>query len=278
MRIHYEDSEAYIRSLAASISKDPRSLDSWYCLHVQHEESTPAEWYQETVRKLKEAHRDLDCDVVYCSMHNILIISRELDADKLYDLAEELMAEEIEGRKRSKVALYDLFHDWRTIHGPDLSQKGNAQDKEFDFGEVESLSEVFKDARKVRKARHPLHIMLVEDDALTRRIVSSSFKDNYALISAKDAHEAVANYLLHAPDIVFLDIGLPDASGFDVLKRIMKSDPDAFVVMFSANSYLDNITSALDAGASGFVAKPFNKQKLHRYIEESAMHHGKSRA
>lgn len=121
----------------------------------------------------------------------------------------------------------------------------------------------------------PLHVMLVEDDPLTRRLVTGAFKENYALITAESAEEAVANYLLHAPDIVFLDIGLPDASGLQVLQSIMDSDPEAYVVMFSGNSYLDNVTTALGIGASGFVGKPFKKEKMRHYIEDSALHHNK---
>jgi DNA-binding NtrC family response regulator len=117
--------------------------------------------------------------------------------------------------------------------------------------------------------------MVVEDDPLTRRLVANAFKQDYALITAATAQEAVMNYLIHAPDIVFLDIGLPDANGFNVLHQIMTSDPDAYVVMFSGNSYLDNVTNALSNGAAGFISKPFKKDKMFQYIQESSRHHHK---
>jgi DNA-binding NtrC family response regulator len=145
----------------------------------------------------------------------------------------------------------------------------------YDFGEITSLQEVFNEAKKRRKGRQPQYVMVVEDDALTRRIVSQAFRDNYALIAAQNAHEAVADYLLHAPDIVFLDIGLPDASGFDVLKQIIACDPDAYVVMFSSSHYPEIISKAMDAGASGFIAKPFKKENLSGFIRGSAAHHQK---
>jgi DNA-binding NtrC family response regulator len=145
-----------------------------------------------------------------------------------------------------------------------------------DFGEITSLQEVFNEAKKRRKGRQPQYVMVVEDDPLTRRIVSQAFKENYALITAQNAHEAVADYLLHAPDVVFLDIGLPDASGFDVLKQIIACDPDAYVVMFSSSHYPENVSKAMDEGASGFIAKPFKKESLSGFIRSSAVHHHKS--
>lgn len=144
-----------------------------------------------------------------------------------------------------------------------------------DFGEISELQDVFSEVKKLRKTRHPQHVMIVEDDPLTRRIVSHTFKKDYALICARDANDAVADYLMYAPDVVFLDIGLPDASGFAVLRQILACDPDAYIVMFSGNSYPENIDRATKEGASGFVAKPFRKNDLHQFIKGSMIHHHK---
>ncbi len=281
MRIYNENTESYIQALAASVGKDPASLENWRCLHIGHRGETTFEAYEETLRKLKEAHKDIDCDVVHCSDNDVLFISRELYALQLYDLAEELTGETTPpDGKKVEVALYDLFRDWRTIRQVLLAKSGEPVIREgcarsHEFTDMDTYHEVFAETKKTRQARAPLHILLVEDDPLTRRLVAGIFKDSYALITAADAQEAMMKYFLHAPDIVFLDIGLPDASGFDVLQDIIESDPDAYVVMFSANSYLDNITAALSAGASGFVAKPFKKEKMRHYIEDSALHHRK---
>lgn len=144
------------------------------------------------------------------------------------------------------------------------------------FGEINALQDVFVEAKKLRRARHPAHVLVVEDDPLTRRIVTGSFKENYAMISACDAGNAVAEYLMHAPDIVFLDIGLPDVDGFSVLDQIMTLDPDAFVVMFSGRGDKQTINKALNAGAKGFVSKPFKKETLRSYIQGSSVHYRKS--
>ena len=148
--------------------------------------------------------------------------------------------------------------------------------KPHNFGEIAALQELFEDARRRRQGRNPPQVMVVEDDHLTRRIVSGALKDSYAMISACDAREAVADYLMYAPDVVFLDIGLPDVDGFAVLDQIMLLDPEAFVVMFSSSDYAANVDRAYKAGAKGFIGKPFHKEELHNFIRGSAMHHHKS--
>lgn len=281
MRLHSEDTKAYIQALATSVGKDPASLENWRCVHIEHLEDMPFELYEAMLASLKESHKDLDCDAFHCADNDVFIIGRNINDSQLKALANELVnVTSLHEERDVKTTMFDLFRDWSDIRKLLLSKTGAQQppspkESDFNFGELESLKEVFNEAKNFRKARLPLHVMIVEDDPLTRRIVSNSFKDEYALISASDAREAIANYLMHAPDIVFLDIGLPDTSGFSVLFQIMQSDPDAYVVMFSSNSYLDNITRALSNGASGFIAKPFKKEKLTHYIQDSALHHHK---
>ncbi len=282
MRIYNENSEIYIHSLSSSISKDPASLENWRCLHIQNKEGSDFAWYDNILIMVKELYKDADCDIVHCSDNDVLFISKNMSAQQLYELADEVMKTNAAEGSKDQVVIYDLFRDWHAVRDLLLSKNTEAfvpvftpEKEAYNFGEISALQEVFDEAKKLRKSRMPLHVMIVEDDPLTRRIVSNGFKENYALITAENAQEAIANYLLHAPDIVFLDIGLPDTSGFNVLRQIMTSDPDAYVVMFSANSYLDNINAALKAGAAGFIAKPFRKEKMQHYINDSALHHRK---
>lgn len=285
MRIHTDNTEGFIRSLVASLSKDPSSLEKWRCIHIEHTDDAPSGWYMSNLQAFKQLHKDEDCDVVLCPDNDTLIISREHDTPMLHQFAAEFKAMGAGEWQWGETSVYELFYDWRRVRALLSFKVGNEQNvpcvggiPQYNFGEIASLSDVFSEAKKRRRARKPTHVMIVEDDPLTRRLVSGTFKEHYALITAADAQEAIANYLLHAPDIVFLDIGLPDTSGFNVLRQILACDPDAYVVMFSANSYLDNVTAALSQGASGFIAKPFKKEKMHRYIEDSALHHTKGNA
>lgn len=276
MRIIKEDTGNYIHSLVASITRDPASLSAWKCLHLHPQQ--PESINLSCFDRLRAEHRKLDCDVVRCADNDILIISRSLNFPALENLAAALTSCMVD--IAPELAFYDLFEDWREVRAllldkstsETLSAMPNVQG--FIAGE-NPLRTVFASTTQHRKTRKSHYVMIVEDDPMTRRMVSNAFKEQYAVVTAANAQDAVANYLLYAPDIVFLDISLPDASGFDVLKDILAVDPDAYVVMFSGNSYLDNVTSALNTGAAGFVAKPFKKENLVRYVEDSLMHHRK---
>jgi two-component system, chemotaxis family, chemotaxis protein CheY len=284
MRIHTENTELFLQALSTTISKDPASLENWRCLHVVYHENRDVEWYEEILKHLQRTNKDLDCEVIYCADDDIFFISRHLQVDELYHLANRFIRVAYnDSGKAGEVALYDLYHDARLVSKILQSKITTpmlpmASASTHDFGETHALKEVFNEAKQRRNARQPLHVMVVEDDVLTRRLVTNAFKENFALITASTAQEAVENYLLYAPDIVFLDIGLPDASGFDVLRQMIATDADAYVVMFSGNSYLDNVTTAFSQGASGFVAKPFKQDKMRHYILGSAAHHHKQYA
>lgn len=284
MRIHTENTEKFIQALAFAIIKDPASLESWQCLHIKHSEESLAENRGDIIQQIKEIHTDIDCDVIQCSDNDVLFISYSLHGAQMYAIANEFInAASVEEGGVAECALYDIFRDWEAVSNLLISKAGKqkilpAKPILHNFGEIASLEEVFLEAKKLRKARLPLHVLVVDDDPLTRCIVTGAFKDSYALITAVNAQEAVSNYLLYAPDIVFLDIGLPDASGFDVLHQIIANDSGAYVIMFSANSYLDNVTKALSSGACGFISKPFKKEKMRQYIKCSELHHRKQYA
>ncbi len=279
MRLYTDHANEYITALAASIIRDPASFEGWKCLRI-HPQDESLVIDATHVACVREAHKEFDCDVIHCADGDVLIISRELDEHMLYNLADAFTIYLV--NCAPEITMMDIFRAWRDMRAMLLVKLGGKavatmpRLENENFGEVESLREVFAEAKKLRKARMPQHVMIVEDDALTRKLVSNALKDKFAIITAHDAHEAVANYLLFAPDIVFLDIGLPDASGFSALKQIMEIDPEAYVVMFSGNSYLDNVTKALTGGASGFVAKPFKQEKLRYYISGSALHYNKA--
>ena len=91
----------------------------------------------------------------------------------------------------------------------------------------------------------------------------------YKVYATQDGQGAVLNYLNKAPDVVFLDIDLPDMSGHDVLSKIFALDPEAYIIMFSGNGDRGNVLKAIERGAKGFVGKPFSQDKLTHYIQKS---------
>ncbi len=113
---------------------------------------------------------------------------------------------------------------------------------------------------------HITKVLLIEDDRLTRRIVSAELDQYCDLIEAPDINQGINAYNVFQPDIVFMDIELPDGNGQNLLDWIIRKDPDAFVVMFSGHSDVENVTRAVRGGAKGFIMKPFDTSKMLHFI------------
>jgi DNA-binding NarL/FixJ family response regulator len=113
-------------------------------------------------------------------------------------------------------------------------------------------------------------VLLVEDDPATRWLVRSALRDKCRLATANTANKAFSICQSYKPDIVFLDIGLPDKSGCEVLKWLARNDPGVQVIIFSGCTDLNIISGALESGARGFIAKPFTKESFLSYIGDPA--------
>lgn len=124
----------------------------------------------------------------------------------------------------------------------------------FDHSLLETIAE--------RRERQKKSVLLVEDDAFSRHLVKNVLGKDYKVIEAENTIQALNAYVLNAPDIVFLDINLPDDTGLNIIRKIKSYDPNAFIVMLSGNAYKNNITQALGQGAKGFIGKPFNKKRI----------------
>jgi len=119
-----------------------------------------------------------------------------------------------------------------------------------------------------RRQRHEVPvILLVEDEIFSGKLVEGSLAASYAVTTVHNGESAILAYPRLAPDILFLDIDLPDISGHDVLQRLHEIDPAAYVVMLSGNADRHHIMKAMQCGASGFIAKPFTHAKLQQYIQ-----------
>ncbi|NDG04196.1 MAG: response regulator, partial [Alphaproteobacteria bacterium] len=263
MRLITENTYDYLQPLLVSLERDPLSLCGWQAVKI----SAPSQqnFLLKNLSQLPQIYGAHDGDVVRSCEGDILILSREMKRAELEQMCAFILQE-----NEATPQFFDAYTDWRQLRAfvADLVLQSRRQSCGRPsvitppvgiFGETSAMKGILDDARKRRKCRSPLHVLVVEDDPLTRRIIASCLKDDHALITATNAHEAVANYLIYAPDIVFLDIGLPDVDGFAALHEIVANDHDAYVVMLSANSYLDNVTAALNAGASGFIGKPFKR-------------------
>lgn len=118
-------------------------------------------------------------------------------------------------------------------------------------------------------------ILLIEDDVVARGMVAMGLRDKYKIAHAKDAVSGIIQYIDSAPDMVFLDIHLPDHNGKEVLERIKWLDPQCYVVMLSGDSVPENVLSTKSKGAFGFIRKPFSKEKIRAQVEQCPTLKGK---
>lgn len=106
-------------------------------------------------------------------------------------------------------------------------------------------------------------VLLVEDDDSTRReLVRNLEAHGYRAVAAADARTALDRWEVGRPDLVLLDLGLPDRDGLVVLRRVRR-EAGTPVVVLSARGEERAKVEALEAGADDFVTKPFGMAELH---------------
>ena len=105
-------------------------------------------------------------------------------------------------------------------------------------------------------------ILVVEDDGTVRNLITTTLKSNeYRFLTAADGESAIAAASTRQPDIVLLDLGLPDMDGVEVIRRI-RSWSNLPIIVISARSEDADKIEALDAGADDYLTKPFSVEEL----------------
>ena len=112
-------------------------------------------------------------------------------------------------------------------------------------------------------------VMIIDDAVFMRNILRAIMKEKgYNVIAeAASGLEAMRTLHDHQPDIIILDIILPDSNGLDLLESIIKVRPLAKVVVCSSISQEATIKKALDHGAKAFIQKPFTPEKVIHALE-----------
>ncbi|MCU6685982.1 response regulator transcription factor [Dorea acetigenes] len=107
-----------------------------------------------------------------------------------------------------------------------------------------------------------LLILVVEDDASVRNLITTTLKaHDYRYLTAPTGQAAVLEASSHNPDIVLLDLGLPDIDGVEVIEKI-RTWSNMPIIVISARSEDTDKIDALDAGADDYLTKPFSVEEL----------------
>ena len=110
----------------------------------------------------------------------------------------------------------------------------------------------------------PGTVLIVDDAAFMRMLLKDILtKAGYEIIGeAENGKEAVEKYLANKPDLVTMDITMPEMNGIDAARAIKTADPGAKIVMCSAMGQQSMVIEAIQIGASDFIVKPFQPARV----------------
>jgi two-component system KDP operon response regulator KdpE len=115
-------------------------------------------------------------------------------------------------------------------------------------------------------------VLLIEDEPQMRRFLTATLRvHDYRVIEAATAREGLAQAAGRNPDLVLLDLGLPDADGLEVTRAIRHSDRVPIIVLSARGQERDKVT-ALDLGADDYLTKPFGVPELLARIRVAMRH------
>lgn len=229
---------------------------AWRCLHFEFRDLTEDNDIEKLAQKIYKIFESLDgCFyfdprqrmTTFCKMGETIIVD-----DIAYKI-KNLIKGDFMCRIGEQTTLQNGILSMQFIFSPTSSEQ-------------QKLSQEFIVQERLKRQNDV--IMLVEDDLFARNIAKNALQSKFKVIEVTDGAKATQAYLSHSPDVLFLDIHLPNKKGYQILKEIMEVDPQAYIVMLSADAAKDRVMTCIQNGAKGFIAKPFRGEKLYDYIRK----------
>lgn len=117
-------------------------------------------------------------------------------------------------------------------------------------------------------------VLIVDDSTIMRQFIKSALPPDLGptLWEARDGAEAVALYEAHRPDLVFLDLTMPVMDGVEALTRIMALDPEATVIVLTADIQTKSRARVMELGAAAFARKPPTAESLREALAQADQH------
>ena len=114
-------------------------------------------------------------------------------------------------------------------------------------------------------------ILVVEDDAPVRSLITTTLRaHDYRFLSAANGESAILEASSHNPDIMLLDLGLPDLDGVEVIHRV-RTWSNLPIIVVSARTHESDKVTALDFGADDYIEKPFGTSELLARIRTACL-------
>lgn len=127
-----------------------------------------------------------------------------------------------------------------------------------------SITDMFSE----RERRKQNVIMIADDDLFIRKTMVKILAPFGTVVQVERGDDVLPSYMEHNPDILLLDIHMPGKDGLSAADQILRLDPDAYIIFLSADSVKENVLTAMEKGAAGFLGKPPRKEKVVDYIHQ----------
>ena len=283
MRIISERAEVICIKELENISKDPFGYRA-ILIKLSALENKSVDMLRSLIESLNVLFKDTDSKTFIFADRDMLVVYKGMTISILDSIYAEIKkATKLDPLKVTN--LFDLEKSLGLVKGictrklelielekQAVERSTHEAEKEFNSGNNPIkivLDEKLLSSFAERKSKNlQTKILLIEDDVFSRRLVKNILSKEFDVVEADNGQEALLKYVTHAPNIVFLDINLPDCTGMDLLEKLISIDKRSYVVMLSGNAFKDNILLSIQKGAKGFVGKPFPKEKIFHYIEK----------
>jgi len=114
-------------------------------------------------------------------------------------------------------------------------------------------------------------VLIVDDDSINLMALFHILRSDYNILTAADGKSALEKINKFMPDLILLDVIMPDMNGFEVLAELKKSDKTKSIPVIIITGLIENENEGLTLGAVDYIRKPFNtedvKQKVSRQLE-----------
>jgi two-component system, chemotaxis family, chemotaxis protein CheY len=261
------------------------------CIHLKFAElpkPKPADWVSRMMQAIEDALEDAEAQTYICLDGDFLILSRVVTSKTVLRLLDTLprdlvpapeagLARLFEAQVDALVLIEMMQQKIKILHRQNneieqvkklqLEKKKNGLQKNIELDIALNASLIPSIAARRVERKSP-SILIVEDDIFSQRLVSNALKTKFEVHGATTGAQGLIAAIKAAPDIIFLDINLPDITGIETLAEILRIDPNAYIIMLSGNGSRENVMKAVQGGAKGFVGKPFTLDKLQGYIEK----------
>ncbi len=242
-------------------------------------------WREDDITELKEELQPLEnLNIYLCNDGDIILMwppgTKSYNSQKLIKIISAIYKHKI-----ANVMDIDLFFEFYNMNedskkirrviakklGKTTKAERQLHETMNDFNLVKTFYNTMKIISMQRTYRSKPHILLVEDQIFSQKLVTAALED-YTVHIAANGPEAILAYMEKCPDIVILDIELPDLDGHALAKIFNNIDDDCYIVILTANNYIEHIRQAKENNIKRFLKKPVEKAELLEAIENFKKH------